>query len=68
MYIFDDSVQTSVASEMYQKRRAVFKQLCKILPLRRSTVSDSFYTFFPCLELEQVIVVIIEWSIMEVEL
>ncbi|KAG0575754.1 hypothetical protein KC19_5G028300 [Ceratodon purpureus] len=30
---------TSSASELYQKRRMIFRQLCKILPLRRSSVT-----------------------------
>ncbi|KAG0616840.1 hypothetical protein M758_5G145100 [Ceratodon purpureus] len=32
-------VYTSVASDLYQKRRMVIRQLCKILPLRRSSMT-----------------------------
>jgi 2-polyprenyl-3-methyl-5-hydroxy-6-metoxy-1,4-benzoquinol methylase len=32
-------VHMAVASELFQKRRIVMRQLCKILPLRRTTVS-----------------------------
>ncbi|XP_024377027.1 uncharacterized protein [Physcomitrium patens] len=32
-------VHTAVASDLYQKRRMVIRQLCKILPLRRSSMT-----------------------------